>query len=88
MNNIIVWNRYPIPQIDDLLDQLKGERYFSNIDLKSGYDRVPIEPSDVWKIAFKAKEGIFEWLFMHFRLTNAPATFMRLMDEILRTFTN
>eukprot|EP00253_Pinus_taeda_P011303 PITA_11303 len=88
LNNITIWNRYPIPQIDHLLDQLKGEKYFSKIDLKSGYHQVPIEPSDVWKIAFKAKEGLFEWLAMPFGLTNAPITFMRLMDEKFWPFTN
>eukprot|EP00253_Pinus_taeda_P025811 PITA_25811 len=81
-------DRYPIPWIDDLLDQLKGEKYFNKIDLKSGYRRVPIEPSDVWKTTFKAKEGLFEWLVIPFRLTNVPATFMKLMDDILWPFTN
>ena len=60
LNKITVWNRYLIPRIDDLLDQLKGEKYFSKIDLKSRYHQVPIEPSDVWKTAFKSNEGLFK----------------------------
>ena len=88
LNKITVWNRYLIPWIDDLLDQLKGEKYFSKMDLKSGYDHVPIEPSYVWKTTFKAKEGLFEWFVMPFGLTNALAIFMRLMDDILQPFTN
>ena len=88
LNKIIVWNRDLIPWIDDLLDQLKREKYFSKINLKSGYHQVQIEPSDVWKNVFKAKEGHFEWLVMPFGLMNSPATFMRLIDNILRPFTN
>ena len=66
LNKITIRNRYLIPQIDDLLDQIKGVKYFSKIDLKSGYHQVLIEPSDVCKTTFKAKEGIFQWLFMPF----------------------
>eukprot|EP00253_Pinus_taeda_P027721 PITA_27721 len=88
LNNITVCNRYPIPWSDDLLDQLKGAKYFNNINLKSGYHQVLIEPSDVWKTTFKAKEGFFEWLVIPFGLTNAPVPFMRLMDDILQPFTN
>ena len=55
--------------------------------MKSSYPEVPIEPYDVWKTAFKSKEGLFEWLVMPFGFTNTPATFIRLMDDILRIFT-
>jgi len=83
LNKITVQNRYLIPWIDELLDQLKGGKYFSKIDLKSGYHQVSIKPFDVWNIAFKGKEGLFEWLVMPFGLTNTAATLMRLMDDIL-----
>jgi hypothetical protein len=88
LNKIKVRNWYLIPQIDNLLDQLTGAKYFSKIDLKSGYHQVTKEQTDVWKTAFKSKEGLFEWLVMPFGLTNAPATFMRMIDDILRPFTN
>jgi hypothetical protein len=88
LNKITVRNQYLIPRINDLLDQLMEAKYFSKIDLKSSYHQVPIEQTDVWKTAFKSKEGIFEWLVMPFGLTNAPTTFMRMMDDILQPFNN
>jgi hypothetical protein len=88
LNKIIVQNQYPIPRIDDLLDQLKGENLFNKIDLKSRYYQFPIEQNDVWKTTFKYKEGLFEWIVMPFGLTNSPTNFMRLMDYVLRPFTN
>jgi len=87
LNKIIVCNRYLIPWIDDLLDQLKGAKYFNNIDVKYSYHQVPIEPSDLWKTILKPNKDLFEWLVMPFGLTNAPATFMRLMDDIFWPFT-
>jgi hypothetical protein len=88
LKKITIRNRYPIPKIDGLLNQLKGKKFFRNIDLKFGYHQVPIETTYVWKTTFKSKEGLFEWMVMPFGLTNSPATFMRLMDDVLRPFTN
>jgi hypothetical protein len=58
LKKIIVKNRYPIPRIDDLLDQLKGKNFFNKIDLNSSYHQVPIKPTDVWNTTFKFKEGL------------------------------
>ena len=79
-------NIYPLPWIDELMGKLKGANFFTKLDLKSGYHQISIESTDVWKMTFKTKEGLFEWLVMTFSLTNAPATFIIYMDDLLQPF--
>eukprot|EP00253_Pinus_taeda_P029197 PITA_29197 len=81
LNKIMVKNHYPLPCIDDLLDQLKNVVYFTKLDLQ-----VRIAEQDIWKTAFKTKQGMFKWMVRPFELCNAPATFMRVMNDLFQPF--
>ncbi|KAH0784229.1 hypothetical protein KY290_003827 [Solanum tuberosum] len=86
LNKVTIKNKYPLPRIDDLFDQLQGASYFSKIDLRSGYHQLRVRGVDVPKIAFRTRYGHFEFLVMSFGLTTALVAFMDLMNRVFRNF--
>jgi hypothetical protein len=82
LNNVTIQNKYPLPRIDILFDQLAGAKVFSKVDLRLGYHQIKICLEDVPKTTFSTRYGLYEYLVMSFGLTNAPAHFMYLMNSV------
>ena len=88
LNEWTVKNNYPLPLISDILDNIGTKKLFTKMDLRGGYNNVRIKEGDEWKAAFTTPEGSFEPTVMFFRLTNSPATFQAMMNELLRDLIN
>jgi len=85
LNKMTVKNKYPLPLISELVNQLRGAKYFTKLDVRWGFNNVQIEEGDEWKAAFRTNRGLFEPLVMFFGLTNSPATFQTMMNGGLYT---
>jgi hypothetical protein len=86
LNEVTIKNKYPLPKIEDLFDQLNGAKAFSKIDLRTGYHQLKVRESDIPKTAFTTRYGLFQYTVMSFGLTNAPAYFMNLMNMVFMKF--
>jgi hypothetical protein len=86
LNEVTVKNKYPLPRIEDLFDQLRGASVFSKIDMRLGYHQLRIRPLDVSKTTFITKYGLYEFMVMSFSLMNAPAYFMYLMNSVFMDY--
>jgi len=85
LNTVTVKNRYPLPLISELVSQLRGAKYFTKLDIRWGFNNIQIKPRDEWKAAFRTNRGLFKPLVMFFGMTNSPATFQTIMNDIFRT---
>jgi hypothetical protein len=88
LNDVTIKNKYLLPRIEDLFDQMRGARVFSKIDLRLGYHQMKIRPSDIPKTAFSTRYGLYEFTVMSFGLTNAPPYFMNLMNKVFMDYLN
>ena len=84
LNKVTIPNRYPLPNMDELKEQVRGSRWFTKIDLKNGYHLIRMKKGDEWKTAFRCRYGLFEYTVMPFGLVNAPATFQGMINHIFR----
>jgi hypothetical protein len=88
LNKGTIKNSYPLPLISELMDKLKGAKYFTKLDVRWGYNNVRIKDGDQWKVAFKSSRGLFEPTVMFFGMCNSPATFQAMMDDIFKDMTS
>ena len=86
LNKLTIKNKYPLPRIDDLMDQFHGAAVFSKINLRSRYHQIRVKFDDVQKTAFRSRYGHYEYVVMPFGVTNAPSLFMDYMNRIFRPF--